>query len=134
MLRPALALTQVNAPWLAATRVRQAFSAAPRDEVNPMALKDLLVQVDGSRSGPARYEAAIRLAQDHRAHLTGLCLGVELPIPATIMGMVSPDIIESQHQAIKEEAEAAAASFQKTKGKNNQNLQLARAGLNTACG
>ena len=89
-----------------------------------MALKDLLVQVDGSRSGPARYEAAIRLAQDHRAHLTGLCLGVEPPIPATIMGMVPPDIIESQHQAIKEEAEAAAASFR---------LAVEKAGLSGEC-
>ena len=76
-----------------------------------MALKDLLVQVDGCRSAPARYDAAIRLAQQHGAHLAGLCLGVDQPIPSTIMGMVPPDIIESQHQAIKGQAEMAASRF-----------------------
>jgi len=89
-----------------------------------MALKDLLVQVDGSKSAPARYAAAIRLAQDHGAHLTGLCLGVEPPIPATIMGMVPPDIIESQHQAVKEQAETAAADFR---------LAVEKAGLSGDC-
>ena len=76
-----------------------------------MPLKDLLVQVDGSRSAPARYEAAIRLAQDHGAHLTGLCLGVDVPIPASFMGMVPPEIVENQHQAIREEAETATVRF-----------------------
>lgn len=89
-----------------------------------MPFKDLLVQVDGSKSAPARYQAAIRLAQNHGAHLTGLCLGVEPPIPATIMGMVPPDIIESQHQAVKEQAESAAADFR---------LAVEKAGLSGEC-
>lgn len=89
-----------------------------------MPFKDLLVQVDGSKAAPARYRAAIKLALDHGAHLTGLCLAVEPPIPATIMGMVPPDIIESQHQAIKEQAESAAASFR---------LSVEQAGLSGEC-
>ena len=89
-----------------------------------MALKDLLVQVDGSRSGPTRYDAAIRLAQQHGAHLAGLCLAVEPQIPPTVMGMVPPDMIESQYRAIKEQAEMAASSFR---------LAVEKAGVSGEC-
>jgi nucleotide-binding universal stress UspA family protein len=89
-----------------------------------MALKNLLVQVDGSRSAPARYEAAIRLAQQHGAHLAGLCLGVDQPIHPTVMGMVPPDFIEGQRQAIKDRAEMAASSFR---------VALEKAGLSGEC-
>ncbi len=76
-----------------------------------MAIKDILVQIDGAKSAPARYAAAIELAQTHGAHLTGLCLAVEPPVPATIMGMVPPEAIASQRETIREQAETAMADF-----------------------
>jgi nucleotide-binding universal stress UspA family protein len=79
-----------------------------------MAIKDILVQVDGARSAPARYAAAIESAQTHGAHLTGLCLAIEPPVPATILGMVPPDAIASQRETIREQAETAMADFRLT--------------------
>jgi nucleotide-binding universal stress UspA family protein len=79
-----------------------------------MAIKDILVQVDGAKSAPARYAAAIESAQTHGAHLTGLCLAIEPPVPATILGMVPPDAIASQRETIREQAETAMADFRLT--------------------
>ncbi len=76
-----------------------------------MAIKDVLVQVDGSRTGAARFAAAIDLAQAHGAHLTGLCLAVEPPVPATILGLIPPDLLTSQRKAVLEQAETATAQF-----------------------
>jgi nucleotide-binding universal stress UspA family protein len=76
-----------------------------------MAIKDVLVQVDGSKTAAARFAAAIDLAQTHGAHLTGLCLAVEPPVPATILGMIPPDLLTNQKQAVLEQAETATAQF-----------------------
>lgn len=76
-----------------------------------MAIKGILVQVDGGKAAPARYEAAMRLAQAHDAHVTGLCLAVEPPVPATILGMVPPEVFTTQRQVVLEQAEAAMAQF-----------------------
>ena len=76
-----------------------------------MAIKDILVQVDGAKSAPARYAAAIEMAQFHGAHLTGLCLAIDPPVPATVLGMVPPEAIASQRQAIREQAESAISQF-----------------------
>ena len=76
-----------------------------------MAIKDVLVQVDGSRTAAARVAAAIDLAQTHGAHLIGLCLAVEPPVPATIFGLMPPDLLTSQRKAILEQAETATALF-----------------------
>jgi nucleotide-binding universal stress UspA family protein len=76
-----------------------------------MAIRDILVQVDGAKSAPARYAATIEMAQFHSAHLTGLCLAVEPPVPATILGMVPPEAIASQREMIRQQAETAMADF-----------------------
>jgi nucleotide-binding universal stress UspA family protein len=76
-----------------------------------MAIKDILVQVDGAKSAPARYAAAIEMAQLHGAHLTGLCLAVEPPVPATVLGMVPPEAIASQRETLRDQAETAIAQF-----------------------
>jgi nucleotide-binding universal stress UspA family protein len=76
-----------------------------------MGIKDILVQVDGAKSAPARYAAAIETAQFYSAHLTGLCLAVEPPVPATVLGMVPPEAIASQREAVREQAETAMADF-----------------------
>jgi nucleotide-binding universal stress UspA family protein len=80
----------------------------------PMGIKDILVQVDGAKSAPARYAAAIETAQFYSAHLTGLCLAVEPPVPATVLGMVPPEAIASQREAVREQAETAMADFRLT--------------------
>ncbi len=79
-----------------------------------MAIKDILVQVDGAKSAPARYAAAIDMAQTHGAHLTGLCLAVETPVPATVLGMVPPEAIAGQRDIIRQQAETAMADFRLT--------------------
>lgn len=76
-----------------------------------MAIRDILVQVDGAKSAPARYAAAIEMAQVHSAHLTGLCLAVEPPVPATVLGMVPPEAVASQRETIRGQAETAMADF-----------------------
>lgn len=76
-----------------------------------MAIKDVLVQVDGGKAAPARYEAAVALAQAHGAHLIGLCLAVEPSVPATIIGMVPSDVIASQRDFVREQAETAVVQF-----------------------
>jgi nucleotide-binding universal stress UspA family protein len=76
-----------------------------------MPIKDILVQVDGGKAAPARYAAAIGLAKDHGAHLTGLCLAVEPPVPATVLGLVPPEAMASQREMVREQAETAIAQF-----------------------
>jgi len=79
-----------------------------------MGIKDILVQVDGAKSAPARYAAAIEMARLYSAHLTGLCMAVEPPVPATVLGMVPPDAIASQRELVREQAETAMAGFRLT--------------------
>lgn len=76
-----------------------------------MAIKDVLVQVDGSKRAAARIAAAIDLAQIHAAHLTGLCLAVEPPVPAEILGFMPADLLASQRKGVLDQAETAAAQF-----------------------
>jgi nucleotide-binding universal stress UspA family protein len=76
-----------------------------------MAIKDLLVQIDGSTHATPRLAAAIELAQTYGAHLTGLCLAVEPPIPAEIPRFMPADVLASQRKAVLEQAETAAARF-----------------------
>ena len=76
-----------------------------------MAIKDILVQVDGGKSAPARYAAAIELARTHSAHLTGLCLAIEPTVPVTILGMVPPEAVATQREAVREQGETAIAQF-----------------------
>jgi len=76
-----------------------------------VAIKDILVQVDGGKSAPARYAAATELARTHGAHVTGLCLAIEPAVPATILGMVPPELTASQREAVRELGETAIAAF-----------------------
>jgi nucleotide-binding universal stress UspA family protein len=89
-----------------------------------MAIKDILVQVDGGQSAPARYQAAIQLAQTHGAHLTGLCLAIEPPVPATILGMVPPEVMVGQRETVRAQAESAVSQFR---------LASERAGIPGGC-
>ena len=85
-----------------------------------MAIKDILVQVDGGKSAQARYAAAIELARTHNARLTGLCLAIEQAVPPTILGMVPAEAIAAEREAVRVQGEAAIAQFR---------LALERAGI-----
>jgi len=87
------------------------MSRQAKGRIETMAFKDILVQVDGSRSAAARYQVAIQLAATHGAHLTGLCLAIEPPVPAAILGMVPLEVRSRQREMVREHAESAAAQF-----------------------
>lgn len=83
-----------------------------------MALKDLLVYVDDSKANPARIDAAVRLAVEHEAHLTGLYVAPDqsamtLYTEAHIPG----EILEAQRQAAVERAGEARTVFEAATGK-----------------
>lgn len=76
-----------------------------------MALKDILVHVDGSRSMPGRVRAAAELARAHGAHLTGLYV-IEVPVlPSYAEAQIPAAIIEAQHDAFEAAAAAAERTF-----------------------
>ena len=62
-----------------------------------MAIRDILVHVDSSRSTPGRIRAATGLAHTHGAHLTGLYV-IEVPVlPSYAEAQIPAAIIEAQH-------------------------------------
>lgn len=77
-----------------------------------MALKDLLVYVDNSKANAKRVDAAIRLANEHGAHLTGLYV---IPdhggAPLWSEAHTPPELLEAQRKAIRERAEEAEQGF-----------------------
>jgi len=76
-----------------------------------MALKDILVHVDGSRSMPGRVRAAVDLARTHEAHLTGLYV-IEVPVlPSYAEAQIPTAIIEAQYEAFVAAAAAAERTF-----------------------
>ena len=57
-----------------------------------MAYKDLLVHLDDSKGCAKRVEAAVRLAGQHGAHLTGVYPIVEIPLLNYIREQIPRDI------------------------------------------
>jgi nucleotide-binding universal stress UspA family protein len=76
-----------------------------------MTFKDILIHVDADKTMAARTRVAIELARRYEAHLTGVCFAADPVIPATLFGMVPPSLLETQHEAAVERANAAAAGF-----------------------
>jgi nucleotide-binding universal stress UspA family protein len=76
-----------------------------------MTFKDILIHVDADKTMAARTRVAVALARSHDAHLTGVCFAADPVIPATLFGMVPPSLLETQHEAAVERANAAAAAF-----------------------
>lgn len=76
-----------------------------------MPLKDILVQVNDARGSDGRFALAVDLAQRHDAHLAGLCFVIEPRLPADVLGMVPPDILEQQRQLMIDQAERARVRF-----------------------
>jgi nucleotide-binding universal stress UspA family protein len=82
-----------------------------------MALKDLLVHVDNSKACAARVDAAVRVAQSHGAHLTGVHIVPRLYIPGYAEMQVPGEVIEAQRQALKARAAEAETAFKSASDK-----------------
>lgn len=77
-----------------------------------MALKDLLVHVDNSKANARRVDAAIRLAAEHGAHLTGLHITPDhMGTPLYTEAHTPPELLEAQRKAVRERAEEAEQGF-----------------------
>ena len=72
-----------------------------------MAFKDLLVHVDNTKAYPARLDAAIRLAQTHEAHLTGLYVLPLINVPGYAEAQIPLEVIEKQRQNMRAQADKA---------------------------
>lgn len=83
-----------------------------------MALKDLLVYVDDSKANAARIDAAVRLAVEHDAHLTGLYVAPDQSMMTLYTEAHIPgEILEAQRQAAVERAGEAKKAFEAAAGK-----------------
>ena len=76
-----------------------------------MALRDILLHVDSSRSCGARLEAAIQVAQTSGAHLAGLYV-VQLPsFPSYAEVNIPQEILQANARAAQARADAAKKTF-----------------------
>jgi nucleotide-binding universal stress UspA family protein len=76
-----------------------------------MSFRDLLVLVDQGRNGRERVDLAARIARDFEAHLTGLYVGVPLPLQLAVLSELPVEVSEMHERASREAAEGAEALF-----------------------
>jgi nucleotide-binding universal stress UspA family protein len=77
-----------------------------------MALKDILVHIDGARHCRARLDAAIALAAAHDAHLIGLYVLTRPKVPGYIQVQIPDHVLRQQEQLSEQEAVAAQTLFE----------------------
>ncbi len=77
-----------------------------------MALKDILLHVDTSKSTQARTEAAIRLATKHDAHIVGLFTIFPLSLPPYVANEFPADVLELQKKRDEKEVREAKQKFE----------------------
>lgn len=77
-----------------------------------MPFKDILVIVDNSKACAARLDVAIKLAQDHDAHLTGLFVRSIPHVPQFVMSQLGPEVAAVQKQWAAEAASKASDLFE----------------------
>jgi nucleotide-binding universal stress UspA family protein len=77
-----------------------------------MALKDIMVLVDGSKHTATRLDVAIQLANDHDAHLTGLFVRMVPHVPQFVMSQLGPEVQKVQRQYAQEAADKAHKLFE----------------------
>jgi len=76
-----------------------------------MTYKDLLVHLDDSKACARRVDAAVRLAEQHGAYLTGVYPIVEIPLLNAIRERIPRDLRASMDAEAQRQAEAALKSF-----------------------
>jgi nucleotide-binding universal stress UspA family protein len=77
-----------------------------------MALKDLVIHIDSSQAAEKRLDAAIRLAQTHDAHLTGLYVVPTTDFPAFMEVPSAFETIQKVRAYREQEAETARQAFE----------------------
>jgi nucleotide-binding universal stress UspA family protein len=77
-----------------------------------MALKDLLVHVNGSKHASHRVDFAVRLALDFDAHLAGVYTMPEFTVPAYLAAQLPADVLSAQRALLGEARDRAKASFE----------------------
>jgi nucleotide-binding universal stress UspA family protein len=76
-----------------------------------MAYKNLLVHLDDSKGCRKRVEAAVRLAAQHGAHLSGVYPIVEIPLLNYIREQIPQDVQASMDAEAQRQAETALKAF-----------------------
>jgi nucleotide-binding universal stress UspA family protein len=76
-----------------------------------MAYKDLLVYLDDSKGCGKRVDAAVRMAKQHDAHLTGVYPIVEIPLLHYVRRHIPRDVQASMDAEANALADAALKSF-----------------------
>ncbi len=76
-----------------------------------MTVKDIFVHVDGAKGNDARVDAAIDLANQHGALLTGVYVVSRPVIPAYAEVQISEEVLKAQASALQESAEQAHETF-----------------------
>ena len=96
-----------------------------------MTYRNLLVQVDESRSCARRIELAVALAAAHDAHLTGVYI-ISEPSPASFRPpLLPPDLTASLQQEMRERADAALARFGEVAGATRSRSRAGSTGCST---
>jgi nucleotide-binding universal stress UspA family protein len=79
-----------------------------------MAIKDILVHLNGTKGGEAVVKAAVGLAQKHEARLVGLYAGVPYDMPTYVIAQLPAEVITAHQAHVEENAKATADMFEKT--------------------
>ena len=77
-----------------------------------MALKDILVYVDGGKQTPELLEAAIYLAKEHDAHLTGVNVLPPINIPPYIKAELTTMVLAAQDTILRSSVQKAREFFE----------------------
>jgi nucleotide-binding universal stress UspA family protein len=78
-----------------------------------MSYKTILVHIDSGKRCPVRVELAIRLAQQHDAHLVALHAIAPFEPPGYVMAEMGPAIVEAQRTVAANELARSEAAFSK---------------------
>lgn len=77
-----------------------------------MALKSILVHVTNSNQARARVDAALEMAAEHDAHVTGLGVRPASNMPGYVTGRISADVLSQVQARQAEQVEAAHKLFE----------------------
>jgi nucleotide-binding universal stress UspA family protein len=93
-----------------------------------MPYKDILVNVDNSKSCKARLDVAIKIAQQQQSHLIGLFIGATPRVPDYVQAQLGPQVAEIQAKYLAEAADKAKALFDATAGQSGLSVEWRVAG------
>ena len=76
-----------------------------------MSIKDIIVPIDRTDACKPRVAAALNLASEHGAHVTGVAVVYKPYIPPHAEVEISAEVMEMREKALKEAADEAGAAF-----------------------